>query len=830
MYRVGNEQGDRFNAFVEKYAVRDSDNQDGVIEPNSNFEVGNLTLRNTGDITFPGNCAVIAFPDTSTNALSMNERVTMCDPLPPGQALELKERFTFVAPDMGPPPRNTNFRYELSVMSDVSVYNRSLPEGWFRSQPIVTEFPIQIKSFDVTDWLGPAEQSTSMICISNISDIDYGADSKDGSEIEVRVTTGGTVLQLLAPNKDASASYTVTPEGTGVVRVPLLRARSQVFVKIGMGLGAQATEMLYCLIPVQAVLRFRGRVLCYFEREVRITPTYDSTHRYDVLFVTSASLSQSEFLAYGTVFQLCGLSFATYDIERYKQLCTGDPVWLGLVQYMVFPTSEQHAPTSLLRWPDIEAFLESSPDTGVLLLGPEHSQLDWFLFDFEHPVLSTLHDSDCIKDVPGSSAAQQTEFSYPVWGIQENTPLAQRRSANVKFGARGLEMQRRKWVNKTGKPCLGVMSIDHPLVTNEVRREFPCLLGLLLAFPCFLCGLGWKGGKSTVSSTADSRGVHAAVYPSRFPTSSRLFVVNKHVPMETEEGVWFTNSEAAGFAVKSHAFSSLGLHSPLVRTMFSVFGMMSAVDRRAKMLNAPPAVQELLDKFQWMAAAEHKRVMDPHCCGDCCCTGLLSTSSKVLMRGLGGRKYTQGKEMGAASQLSVDKMCAHFDELDRSIAKGKPHGRQDFTFVQRLFNISLPCRDFLPFNLRVSEDGRDAYLRSSDRQTHAVARHITSFVHASRDATSMGQVRQSEVKRQTARLEASAQVKLTVLPFTLNMAPPTFDEVMNGIDCAAPVPQLPTFVTINDQAAAWQMAPPEPLPLYNEQGYAEEQKHYKTTK
>jgi hypothetical protein len=297
--------------------------------------------------------------------------------------------------------------------------------------------------------------------------------------------------------------------------------------------------------------------------------------------------------------------------------------------------------------------------------------------------------------------------------------------------------------------------------------------------------------------------------------------------METEEGVWFTNNEAAGFAVKSNAFSSLGLTSPLVRTMFAVFGMMSAADRKAKMLNAPAAVQDLLNKFQWMAASEHKRVMDPHCCGDCCCTGMLSTSARVLMQGLGGRKYVQGEEKAQGSQLTVGKMCDHFDELDRSMAKGKPNGREDFTFVQRLFNISLPCRDFLPFNLRISEDGRDSFISPAHAQTHVVTKHITSFVHASQNAASTGQVRQSEVKRQTARLQASAQVKLTVLPFALNLAPPTFDEVVNGIDSAAAVPQLPAFVTINDQAAAWEMAPPEPPPVYDEQGYAQEQKQYK---
>ena len=155
-------------------------------------------------------------------------------------------------------------------------------------------------------------------------------------------------------------------------------------------------------------LYLRNRCICYWDGEIRVTPTYNDNVISDVLLVTNSGIDRPEFLAYTYISQLLGLSVNMWDLQRYRGMASPVASWLGKCRYVWFPAVTGHSSLSAFRLFDFRAHLAHDPSNASLFIGAEKRHLDFLLYDFVNPVAGSLFVAGANLDSEGNPRRRES--------------------------------------------------------------------------------------------------------------------------------------------------------------------------------------------------------------------------------------------------------------------------------------------------------------------------------------------------------------------------------------------------------------------------------------
>jgi|GEM_PF-4180851 len=315
---------ERYFLTLESYDVV-SENKDGIIEPGEKVTVRSLTVKNTGKMPLPHGVPAIVFLRDSKYLISQGIELNVPLSLAPGATHTFNEL-------------NIEFEVRKGVLQPQEerslVYDRLNPEARMsRVEVPMTEFdnprmveitfPIEIEPIEALHGLAPGEASRFRFKITNISERDFGSNSKLKRTVEFLVRRNGGDIP-------GNQVHFYDPQG---VELPLESGIYEAIANLKAGESA-AYEGIVALDPdVESYnptylstklslerVHTEGQIEVIQDRNfrVRAVETYFHTPGSQFLLVTNEALERRAFVAWKQLFESYGTTGDTWDLSYYN--------------------------------------------------------------------------------------------------------------------------------------------------------------------------------------------------------------------------------------------------------------------------------------------------------------------------------------------------------------------------------------------------------------------------------------------------------------------------------------------------------------------------------
>lgn len=323
------QSGAKYEACITSLEVSPVHNTDmplsDVYQPNQAITVSRVVVKNTGGLPLPRG-AKLFFP--TTKSVRFVNTVYKLPEIPPNQSITIPESFEGRIFDQSTPNLPGAFSGEAVFTSRIELLGRPFGSPLTRVLPVA--YPVNL-SFSLSRRdISRGEISVMEVGIENTSSVvAYGSTPGCRGSVSVRLHLDSHLIllgiqkqsSLEEEESDAAQPFRVAhnPNVRDSVWVTITELPPGEILTIPLAFLVDPNARLCDTCTWQSSLYYKGKLVEYKAREIRVAPSYalprSPSSLGDVLMVTSKAMTGSEFALWQRVFELLDVNVDYWDVD-----------------------------------------------------------------------------------------------------------------------------------------------------------------------------------------------------------------------------------------------------------------------------------------------------------------------------------------------------------------------------------------------------------------------------------------------------------------------------------------------------------------------------------